>query len=87
MAPRPKLIMQGVGLITGTDAVVDFLDKKGVQVPIGMTLDEILDFALWEERGIEYRLHVQMGDLYQYNPRTHIIRDGKLNNTKLKGWS
>ena len=78
----PQLILEGLGLIEPLSALVAWLDGKGVPVEVGMTLEEILDFTRWEERGIEYRLHFQQGQVWQADVRTPV-HDGVLFGTKL----
>ena len=78
----PRLIFEGVGLVTPVSELAAWLEAKGVPVEAGMTLEEILDFARWEEQGIEYHLHFQQGQVWQADVRTPV-RDGVLLGTKL----
>ena len=78
----PILILEGLGLVEPLSKLVSWLEGKGVPVEVGMRLEEILDFAKWEEHGIEYRLHFQQGQVWQADVRTPV-RDGVLMGTKL----
>lgn len=82
---KPKMIFDGVGLITPLSDLIDWLLAKGVPVDLSMTLEEILDFARWEERGTEFKLHLHQGQIWQADVRTPVI-DGKLHGSRLPGW-
>ena len=49
---------------------------------IAEELEEILDFARWEERGAEYRLHFQHGQVWMADVRTPV-HDGVLHGTRI----
>lgn len=82
---KPRMILDGVGLITPTDELVKWLAGVGVPVDPTMSLEEILDFARWEERGATMRLHFQQGQIWVADVKNPII-SGKLVGSRLPGW-
>ena len=82
---KPYLMAKGVGLVTPISEPVEKLVDKGVPVDTGMDLEQILDFARWQEHGYEMKLHYQMGEVWAHDVRTPII-DGRLAGTRLPGW-
>lgn len=79
---KPKLIFEGLGLVTPVSDLVAWLVERGVPAEAGMELEEILDFARWEERGAEYRLHFQHGQVWMADVRTPV-HDGVLHGTRI----
>ena len=78
----PRLVLEGLGITATLSDLVEWLDGVGVPVEAGMSLEEIMDFACWEEQGQTYRLHFQQGQVWQADVRTPVL-DGVLMGTKL----
>ena len=78
----PRLVLEGLGITAPLSDLVEWLDGVGVPVEAGMSLEEILDFACWEEHGQTYRLHFQQGQVWAHDVRTQI-HDGVLVGTRI----
>ena len=79
---KPKLIFEGVGMTVPVSDLVAWLVERGVPAEAGMEIEDLLDFAKWEEQGVEFRLHFQQGQIWQADVRTPVI-DGVLHGTKI----